>query len=145
MAGKTENALEPKSERKMKNFEELDIWKQGCQLAVDIIYQVTEERLFSRDFGLRDQIRRSAVSIPSNIAEGEERETINELVRSLYIAKGSAGELRTQLFIAHSIGFLDIYQHNSLSEKVTPLSKQIGSFIRKLEGGRITEPVEYSE
>ena len=128
----------------MKNFEELDIWRQGCQLAVDI-YQVTEEGPFSKDFGLRDQIRRSAVSIPSNISEGKERETVKELIRYLYIAKGSAGELRTQLYIAHSIGFLDIYQHNSLSERVTTLSKQIGSFIRKLKGGRVTEPADYSE
>jgi len=128
----------------MKNFEELDIWRQGCQLAVDI-YQVTEEGPFSKDFGLRDQIRRSAVSIPSNISEGKERETVKELIRYLYIAKGSAGELRTQLYIAHSIGFLDIYQHNSLSERATTLSKQIGSFIRKLKGGRVTEPADYSE
>jgi four helix bundle protein len=128
----------------MKNFEELDIWKQGCQLAVDI-YQVTEKGPFSKDFGLRDQIRRSAVSIPSNISEGKERETVRELIRYLYIAKGSAAELRTQLYIAHSIGFLDVYQHNSLSERVTTLSKQIGSFIRKLKGGRATEPADYSE
>jgi len=128
----------------MKNFEELDIWRQGCQLAVDI-YQVTEEGPFSKDFGLRDQIRRSAVSIPSNISEGKERETVRELIRYLYIAKGSAGELRTQLYIAHSIGFIDVCQHESLSERVTTLSKQIGSFIRKLKGGRVTEPADYSE
>jgi hypothetical protein len=65
-AGKEVRRDERDSERKMKNFEELDIWRQGCQLAVDI-YQVTEEGPFSKDFGLRDQIRRSAVSIQSNI------------------------------------------------------------------------------
>lgn len=113
-------------------------------MAVDI-YQVSEEGTFSKDFGLRDQIRRSAVSIPSNISEGKERETVRELIRYLYIAKGSAGELRTQLYIAHSIGFLNVYQHNNLSERVTTLSKQIGSFIRKLKGARVTEPARYSE
>ena len=90
----------------MKNFEDLNIWKQGCQLAIDI-YQVTGKEQFARDFGLRDQIRRSAVSIPSNISEGKERETLTELIRFLYIAKGSAAELKTQLYIAQKVGYLD--------------------------------------
>lgn len=62
----------------MKNYEELQIWQEGCRLAVDI-YQLTTNEPFTKDFGLKDQIRRSSVSIPSNIAEGKERETIKEL------------------------------------------------------------------
>lgn len=70
---------------------------------------------------------------------------MRELIRYLYIAKGSAGELRTQLYIAHNIGFIDVCQHESLSNRITSLSKQIGSFIRKLKRGRVTEPVDRNE
>ena len=88
---------------RLKNFKELDVWIESCELAVEM-YDVTNKGEFAKDFGLRDQIRRCSVSIPSNIAEGKERETVNELIRYLYIAKGSAGELSAQLFIAFRIG-----------------------------------------
>ena len=128
----------------MKNFEDLDIWKQGCQLAIDI-YQVTGKEQFARDFGLRDQIRRSAVSIPSNISEGKERETLRELIRFLYIAKGSAAELKTQLYIAQKVGYLDSDIYLDFNTRVTTLSRKIGSFIRKLKGSSMGEPSDLNE
>ena len=82
-----------------KGFEELKVWQKAKDLAV-LIYKITSDGKLSKDFGLRDQIRRSAVSIASNIAEGDERETDKESVRFFYIAKGSLAELRTQLMIA---------------------------------------------
>ncbi|OPY79847.1 MAG: hypothetical protein A4E65_01711 [Syntrophorhabdus sp. PtaU1.Bin153] len=128
----------------MRNFEELDIWKQGCQLAIDL-YGVTEKEPFTKDFGLRDQIRRSAVSIPSNISEKKERETVKELVRYLYISKGSAGELKTHLYIAQQIGYLDVAAYSDFAGRVTTLAKQIGGFIRKLKGTHATELADHNE
>ena len=78
-----------------QSFEELEVWKRGCALAV----YVYESLAASRDFGLRDQMQRAAVSIPSNIAEGYERSS-KDFARFLSIAKGSAAELRTQSYIA---------------------------------------------
>ncbi|MBM3394247.1 MAG: four helix bundle protein [Betaproteobacteria bacterium] len=80
-------------------FEYLEVWQEATSLAVEI-YAVSRNGGFSQNFGFRDQIRRAAVSVASNIAEGKERETIPEFIRYLYIAKGSAGELKTQLMIA---------------------------------------------
>jgi four helix bundle protein len=87
-------------------FEEIEAWQTGRTLARRI-YQLTAAGAWSRDFGLRDQIRRSAVSIMSNIAEGYESGSPAQLVRYLAYAKGSAGELRAQLFVALDVGYLD--------------------------------------
>lgn len=81
-------------------FEELEVWKKGCRLAVRV-YEALDG---FRDFGLKDQMTRSAVSIPINIAEGAERDSKIEFIRFLHIAKGSAAELRTQAYIAEKIG-----------------------------------------
>jgi four helix bundle protein len=90
----------------MARFQELECWQEAAALAVEI-YTLTSARAFLRDYSLRDQLRKSAVSIASNIAEGKERETVSELVRYLYIAKGSAGELWAQLHIAGKVGYLN--------------------------------------
>ena len=84
---------------KITRFEGLECWQEATSLAIDI-YKITSEGDFGKDYGLRDQLRRAAVSIASNIAEGKERETPSEFIRFLYIAKGSTGELKTQLYIA---------------------------------------------
>ena len=85
-----------------RSFEELVVWKRGCKLAVDVFFALRD----CREFGLRDQMNRAAVSIPSNIAEGAERDSVKEFVHFLHIAKGSAAELRTQIYIAGNIGIL---------------------------------------
>lgn len=78
------------------SFEDLEVWKRGCRVAVEVCSLLRD----SRDWGLRDQMMRAAVSISSNVAEGAERSTPRDFARFLDIARGSAAELRTQLYIA---------------------------------------------
>lgn len=80
-------------------FEDLEVWKRGCQLAVDVHIALAE----SKDFALRGQMERSSLSIPSNIAEGAERESTKEFINFLRYSKGSCGELRTQLYVSEKI------------------------------------------
>ena len=89
----------------IKQFEDLEVWQLSMSLCTEI-YALTNTELFSRDFGLKDQIRRSAVSIPSNISEGFERDSKNQFLYFLAISKGSCGELRTQLTIAYNFNYI---------------------------------------
>jgi len=114
-------------------FEDLECWKRAKSLAVEI-YKISNSGKFNQDFGLKDQVRRAAVSIASNIAEGKERETVAEFIRYLYIAKGSAGELKTQLLIAQDIGYVDQECSSDLRMKVESLSAMIGALIKRLKG-----------
>jgi four helix bundle protein len=123
----------------VSGFRELKVWQGAKELAVQI-YRLTQEGDFSRDFGLRDQIRRSAVSIPSNIAEGDERGSNKDAVRFLYIAKGSLAELQTQLEIAHDIGYLDLNVLNGLNGKCSQLGKMLGSLIKARSSGSPVSP-----
>lgn len=114
-------------------FEELECWQKAKALAVTL-YQISKDGEFGKDFSLRDQIRRAAVSIVSNIAEGKERETVSEFIRYLYMAKGSAGEVMTQVIIAEEIGYLDREKSIELRQSVQQLSAMIGALIKKLKG-----------
>lgn len=110
-----------------KKLEEIEIWNRGCELAVQI-YRLTTKEPFAKDWSLRDQLRRAAISIPSNIAEGYERNSQAEFKRFLNIAKGSCGELRTQLHIIHKLELL-------VKLDITPLIKEcmeISSMIQSL-------------
>ncbi len=89
----------------MGNFQKLRVWQLAKELAIKI-YRLTQKKELSKDFGFRDQIQRSAVSIPSNISEGDELGTDKQSVRHFYIAKGSAAELLTQLTIGYEIGYI---------------------------------------
>lgn len=89
----------------VKRFEDLEIWKEARRLT-QAIYQLTKSDKFSRDFALRDQIRRAAVSIMSNIAERFERGGNQEFIQFLYVAKASCGEVRSQLYVALDQGYL---------------------------------------
>jgi len=117
----------------VKRFEDLDVWQRACDLAVQV-YKLTEEyEGLKRDYGLKDQIRRAAVSIGSNIAEGFERGSKKEFIQFLYIAKGSAGELRTQLHILKEINYISLEKFESLLREIVSLSKQIARFIDYLK------------
>ena len=118
--------------KKVSRFEELEVWQEGCDLAVQV-YKLSREGKLARDYGLRDQMTKAAVSIPSNIAEGKERETAPELIRYPYIAKGSSGELQTQLYIAQRIGYVDEGTSYNLIQQTKVLSKKLGSFIQYLK------------
>jgi four helix bundle protein len=110
-------------------FRGLQVWQRSKDLAVTI-YTMTREGTIARDFGLIDQIRRAAVSIPSNIAEGDERETNKEAVRFLYIAKGSLAELRTQLEIAHHVGYIKQEIWQTLDNECGQIGRMLGSLIK---------------
>lgn len=112
-----------------KGFKDLRIWQISKQMAVEI-YKLTNKGKFQKDFGLRDQIRRAAVSIASNIAEGDERDTNKESIRYFFIAKGSLAELRTQLHIAVEIDYLDEVTFMEVDGKLLELGKMIGSIIQ---------------
>jgi four helix bundle protein len=113
----------------MGGFRELRVWQKSKSLAVEI-YNLTSRGAFPGDFGLRDQIRRAAVSVPSNIAEGDERNSNKDAVRFLYIAKGSLAELVTQLEIAHEIGYLSKEELCALDEKCSEIGRMLGSLIK---------------
>ena len=89
----------------MNNYENLKVWQRSILLAEEI-YKLTEDHKFQREYSLRDQIRRSVVSISSKIAEGDELDSDKQAVRHFYIAKGSAAELTTQLIISKKIGYI---------------------------------------
>lgn len=114
----------------------MKVWEKAKDLAVDI-YKLTMQGEISKDFGLRDQIRRSAVSIASNIAEGDERDTDKESVRFFYIAKGSLAELQTQMQIACEIGYCSISIYDGIDLKCIELGKMIGKLIKARQETRI--------
>jgi four helix bundle protein len=128
----------------VRQFEQLNVW-QGARRLVSEIYSASQARAFNRDFGLREQIRRAAVSTMSNIAEGFERGTRKEFVQFLNIAKGSNGEVRSQLYIALDQKYVGEGQFAALSGSAVTLSKKLSAFIRCLEGyagdSRVKKPV----
>ena len=117
------------------SYRDLLIWQKGLKLTKEI-YEVS--RLFPEDerFGLTAQIRRAAVSVPSNIAEGQARQGKKEFVRFLYIAKGSLAELDTQCALGLEFGYLEEKRHRKLLEKISELQRMIYSLIRKLSSSR---------
>ncbi|MEW6543772.1 MAG: four helix bundle protein [Nitrospirota bacterium] len=112
-----------------KGFKDLAVWQKAKDLAV-LIYRASDEDFKDLDFGLRDQIRRSAVSVASNIAEGDERSTDKESIRYFCIAKGSVAELRTQLQITHESGRLSKAMYETLEKEYETLGKRIGRLIQ---------------
>ena len=110
-------------ENKIEKFEDLKIWQEGIDIAVEIYALFSS----SKDFGFKDQIQRAAVSIPSNISEGFDRQSNNEFIRFLKIAKGSCAELRTQLVIASKIKLIE--NSESLTERTKVLSAMIQKMI----------------
>ena len=107
-------------------FEELEVWKRSARLSADLY------REFStlRDYGFKDQITRSVLSIPSNISEGHERASAKENMNFLNYAKGSCGELRTQIYIGMDIGYIDKDKGISWLKETESISAMIGGLIR---------------
>ena len=97
------------------------------------VYRVTRSERFACDFALRDQIRRAAISITSNIAEGFERNRRREFIQFLRYAKASAGEVRSQLYVAFDEGYIDDCTFAALGDEARSTSRQIQGFIRYLE------------
>lgn len=115
----------------MHHFEELDVWKRSSRLAVSVLEFIEPVKLYA----LRDQMARSCISVPSNIAEGAERESDREFRRFLAIAKGSAGELRTQLYIGIRAGCFSAEAANPLIEETKQIASMIEGLRKRLGGG----------
>jgi len=120
---------------KFKKFEELPIWKLALKIT-KIIYDLTAKGKFSKDFNLRDQIRRAIISVSSNIVEGFEKNNNNEFIRYLKITKGSVGEVRNQLYIALSINYITTKEFEETNKMLEDLANQIGGFIGYLQKHR---------
>lgn len=121
---------------KIDRIEDILVWQKSKNLTVEI-YKASNHGNFVRDFGLRDQIRRAAVSIPSNIAEGFGRGGNKEFLQFLSIAKGSLYELKTQLIIANEIGYLDNEIFIKISNDSDEVGKMLTSFMNYLSNSDI--------
>lgn len=117
---------------KIKSFKELRIWQKGMEIVKDI-YLLTKKFPKEELYGLSSQMKRAAISVPSNIAEGFKRYHNKEYSQFLYIALGSIGELETQVIIAQELDFIAKEELESISEKIDHVSKMIASLINKLK------------
>jgi four helix bundle protein len=116
---------------KIERFEDIKAWQMAKEL-VTAIYRISGNGQFNKDLGLREQIRRASVSVMSNIAEGFERGTDKEFQRFLYMAKGSAGEVRSQLVVAHELGYVSAKDFADLKDQAEEVSKALSGFITYL-------------
>lgn len=112
----------------LHNFEELEVWKRGCRVSVDVLKRIESLKLFA----LREQMARSSISMASNIAEGAEREGDKEFRRFLRIAKGSAGELRTQIYIGLRSGHFNENQVKPIIHELREISSMPRGLIKSL-------------
>jgi len=112
-----------------KNFEEIECWQKSRELTRKI-YQASNNRGFTKDFGLKDQIRRAAVSVMSNIAEGHDRSGTGEFIQFLAIAKGSAAEVRCQLYVALDQAYLTESEFQELSGLAAESGRMIGGLLQ---------------
>ncbi len=119
----------------MGNFQKLRVWQIAKDLAIKI-YKLTQNPQFKKDFGFKNQIQRAAVSIPSNIAEGDESGTDKLSVRYFYIAKGSIAELMTQLIIANEISYIDSDTRSLLFDDCDKLSSMLTKLIKARSLGK---------
>lgn len=119
-----------------KSFEEIEVWQKARVLTQEI-YMVTNDARFSRDFALCKQLRRASVSVMANIAEGYERDGTGEFVQFLSIAKGSAGEVKAQLYVALDQGYIDRTVFDRLSDMSGNISRQIGGFMSYLRRSKV--------
>jgi four helix bundle protein len=111
--------------KEVKRFEDLQVWKD----AMNLTFSIYEKFKLCKDYGFKDQIQRAAVSIPSNIAEGFERQTAKEFVQFLYIAKGSGGELRTQLYLSIKLNYLLKKEGMEMVKQAENISKMLYNLI----------------
>ena len=121
----------------IKRFEEIVAWQEARKLAC-MIYSITSIGGFAKDFGLRDQIRRAAVSVGSNIAEGFERNGNKEFEKFLWIAKGSTGEVVSQLYTAVDVGYVTVGEVADVMEQARHCAYLIYRFIQSLKASDIT-------
>ena len=117
---------------KFNSFEDLQVWKDS-RVLVSSIYKLTSEGKFNKDFGLKEQIQRASVSIMNNIAEGFERNNNKEYIKFLGYSKGSAGEVRSMLYVASDLGYLSKDSFNTLYQLSINIITQLSNFIKYLK------------
>ena len=110
------------------NFENLDVWKRSCQLSADVYTTLKE----LRDFGFKDQITRSSLSVPSNIAEGMVKPSTKEKTRYLHIANGSCAEMRTQMYIGMKIDYIPKQLGTKWVDETKEISAMLHGLIHKI-------------
>ena len=116
----------------LRNFKDLMVWQKAYQLCLEV-YTITNFFPADEKYGLTSQIRRAAVSIPSNIAEGYGRRTTPDYIRALYIAYGSNCELETQALLSGDLAYINIDMQNSLLEKISEVERMLKALIKSLE------------
>ena len=126
--------------KKIGQFEDMEVWVLARKLA-NQIYDVSEKGAFARDFWLRDQMRRAAVSILSNIAEGYESDSDRQFIRYLGFAKASAGELRAQLYIALDRKYLSQQEFSGMKDLTRSCSRQLAGLVRYLSNNPLSRRV----
>jgi four helix bundle protein len=122
-----------------ERFEDIEAWKKARLLA-NVIYRMTAAGEFTRDYGLKDQIRRAAVSVLSNIAEGFEREGNTEFCRFLTIAKGSCGEVRAQLYVALDQHYITAEQFDTAAHQAVEVSRMVSGLVKYLHQSKLRGP-----
>ena len=117
---------------KYASFEKMPVWL-GAVCAAQIIYEITNGEKWAKEYSLKDQIRRAVCSISSNIAEGAEYDNLSDFIRFLRIAKGSLGEVKSQLFLADNLGFVSREDLDKALEIMADLGRQLGGFLKYLK------------
>ena len=116
----------------LKNYKDLKVWQRSYHLCLDI-YRTTKGFPIEERYGLTSQIRRAALSVPSNIAEGYGRKTTQDYIRSLYIAYGSNCELETQVLLSGDLGYLKVEEFNKLQADIGEVERMLKALITSLE------------
>ena len=117
----------------LKNYRDLSVWQKAYQLCLEI-YKITRDFPKDEKYGLTSQIRRAAVSVPSNIAEGYGRKTTREYIHSLYIAYGSNCELETQVLLSGDLGFINKEIFERVQKDIGEVERMLKGLIKALEG-----------
>ena len=116
----------------LKNYKELKVWQKSYQLCLEI-YKTTKTFPKNEGFGLTSQMRRAALSVPSNIAEGYGRKTTPDYLRSLYIAYGSTCELETQILLSGDLGYLNMESLSELQRNIGEVERMLKALIKSLQ------------
>lgn len=117
--------------QKVRNYRDLVVWQKGIDLVKDV-YQLTKQFPNHERYALANQLQRAAVSVPSNIAEGQARQHTKEFRQFLYISLGSLAEVDTQIVVAQELTYITAEEAHSLFQKITPLKKMLHSLINRL-------------
>jgi four helix bundle protein len=121
----------------LRNYKELKVWQKAYQLCLEV-YKITKGFPKEERYGLTSQIRRSAVSVPSNIAEGYGRKTTPEYIRSLYFAYGSNCELDTQISLSGDLGYMKAQEKEMLQRNIGEVERMLKALIKSLEDKHLT-------